>query len=154
MRRASNPAITSRMYRHFATVTLMLTGAVALFANGENDPTTAAHAAEGHAIVREKPAKPALQPSNPAAGDTGTWGSDSSNGFGSPTLSAPSSDSEWMPSSLDGIKGLPRSVVGDNGDDDPAEAADQALSPAMPSAEEIAAAEAASRLRSGSTEGD
>ena len=36
MRRAQTSTITSQMYRHFATVTIILTVAVAFFANGED----------------------------------------------------------------------------------------------------------------------
>ena len=42
MRRTVTPAIPPKMYRHFALVTVLLTAAMAMFANGENRKAAAA----------------------------------------------------------------------------------------------------------------
>src|SRR5690606_37238132 len=43
MRRTVTPAIPPKMYRHFALVTVLLTAAMAMFANGENRKAATAH---------------------------------------------------------------------------------------------------------------
>jgi hypothetical protein len=54
------PAIPLKMYRHFAVVTLALTSAIALFADGENRAAVAEHIAEqqqANALRRESRAR-------------------------------------------------------------------------------------------------
>lgn len=145
MRRAPTPAITSRMYRHFATLTVILTATVAFFANGENEQAAAAQAAANRPVKQHtvKPAEPAMaQPASPAA-DADTWGSDDSDSFGAPTLDAPTSASGWWPGSAD---------VEDGDDDVVTKKKQETAGLEVPTAAQIAAAEAASRQRSGSAE--
>ena len=144
MRRAQTPAITSQMYKHFATVTVILTVAVAFFANGENEQASAAQQAARSSTAHNASASapPAFRD---ATGDGGGWGFDDDSNDSS-TLAAPSSDSEALPPPLAGISAPSPSVDGSN----QAKGAAQAVDAPMPTAEEIAAAQAASRLRSGS----
>lgn len=145
MRRTANPAITPQMYRHFATVTVVLTLAVAFFANGENEQASAAQAAASRPPAEERLAKPEKPTFHRAMTDArvdgGVWGSDDNEGFGQPTMEVPSSGSEWMSRPIDAMPG---------DDEEAGDGAEKAGAPPTPTAEQIAAAEAASRLRSGS----
>jgi hypothetical protein len=156
MRRTASPAITAQMYRHFAVVTLALTALMAFFADGEKQQALAAEAMPRHSEKLRRAAPKELGPLAPtrAAADVprGTWGSDDSGGFGQPMLHV-SSTSTWVPSPSvyggdarpDGAVGVPISGLDERDD----AATDQTIS-APPSATQIAAAAAASRLRSGS----
>ncbi len=144
MRRTRTPAITSQMYRHFAVVTVLLSATVALLANGGDEQAAASREAEQ--IRPTRPEKPHLvQAKASPSGDSGTWGSDDSDGFGQPTMGS-SFNSSRTPSSPTEKLGPEDRADGDQGD---AEAAT-----AGPTLAQIAAAEAASRLRSGSAAGD
>jgi hypothetical protein len=140
------------MYRHFAVVTVILTATMAFFASGENDQAAAAHAAQAHAAPERPPppAEPAFRQAEPAADDTGTWGSDDGGSFGGPTMAAPSSGSQWLPPPLAGIGNVQQPIRRANAGDDPA---DDEADAAAPTAAEIAAAQAASRLRAGAGSG-
>ena len=98
MRRAVTPAIPPSMYRHFAVMTLLLTTALAMFADGENR--------EAHATLT---AKPAARPSAPAVIATasptttsqtaGAWDADSEgeSTFGQPMQRLISGASSMIP---------------------------------------------------------
>jgi hypothetical protein len=153
MRRASNPSITPQMYRHFAVVTVILTATMAFFASGENDQAAAAHAAQARAahVRPTPPPEPAFKQAEPAADDAGTWGSDDGGSFGGPTMAVPSSGgSQWLPPPLAGIGNVQQAITRAGAADDPENEADDAA----PTAAEIAAAQAASRLRSGAGRGE
>jgi hypothetical protein len=132
------------MYKHFATVTVMLTAAMALFANGENEQAAAAGAGDDRPAVH-KPAQQAKPTFRRATTDTGAWGSDDADGFSNPTMGAPSTGSAGLPPPLAGIPGVAQPADGDASD---ADAAGAPAGAAAPSAADIAAAIAASRLRS------
>jgi hypothetical protein len=64
------------MYRHFAVLTLSLTGLVAFFANGENqDAAAQAAPPPAAAPVKAPEAKPQPE-AEPADSDVGSWGPD------------------------------------------------------------------------------
>ena len=94
MRRAVTPAIPPSMYRHFAIVTLALTTALAMFADGEGRQTQALHVGT-----------PAARPTAPAAlaiaapADTGGWGAEagSESSFGNPIEQLVSGASSVIP---------------------------------------------------------
>jgi len=80
MARTTTPAIPAKMYRHFAVVTLALTAAIAMFADGESQSSAVQLAGTRHP-ARARPAKPKLTGSpSPALGDDGT-----DNAFGTPS---------------------------------------------------------------------
>jgi len=150
MRRAPSPAITAQMYRHFATMTVALTALIAFFANGEKQTAVAAErTAAQPAGLSTRPAPPPSE----ASDDTGGWGSDDGGDVGHPAGS-------WFsnPFAANGNGALavapavPR--LQDDQDDDPNAPVDKADAPSAPSEAEIAAATAASRLRSGAAGGD
>ena len=147
MRRAPNPAITARMYRHFAVVTVLLTIMVSVFANGERQQAQAAEAsAKSQTEQRAKPDKPIPTPSpDAAAGDSGTWGSDDGD-FGSP--------GDWAQDSLGGSASLAHPFDGDDGDVASDQSGGSDDDGGQPTAAQIAAITAASRLRSGSPDSD
>jgi hypothetical protein len=145
MRRTQTPAVSSQMYRTFATVTVVLTVAVAFFANGDNEQASAAPAATSSVPVNKAPAVPAKPTFRDATGDGGGWGFDGDSDDSS-AFAAPSSDSGALPPPFAGISDPSPSA----GDGNQAKGASQAANSPMPTAEEIAAAQAASRLRSGS----
>jgi hypothetical protein len=158
MRRAPNPAITAQMYRHFATMTVALTALVAFFASGEKRTAVAAQP------VATRPATPAPAPAPPPqsddSDDTGSWGSDDGGDFGHPTAAAYSSAGSWFSNPFGGdgnrpaLAGAPV-VPGLDGDEDDSNATgEKAQAPAPPSAADIAAATAASKLRSGAAGND
>jgi hypothetical protein len=73
------------MYRHFAVITLLLTTALAMFADGENREAQAAHTTRPAA----EPAAPAViatAPRTTAPQSAGSWGfdADGESGFGQP----------------------------------------------------------------------
>jgi hypothetical protein len=98
MRRAVTPAIPPSMYRHFAVITLLLTTALAMFANGENreaqaaqSPRPAARPTPAAAIATRSPTT-ASQPAS-------AWGfdSDGEGSFGQPMERLISGASSLMP---------------------------------------------------------
>jgi hypothetical protein len=134
------------MYRHFATMTVAFTALIAFFANGEKETAVAAQASVSQpAPVNKKPALHA--PVGQTSDDGGRWGSDDGGDFGHPTAA-------WFSaaSGADGVAATLAPAVAnlDDGDgDDPDAASDAAAALPPPSAAQIAAAQAASRLRSG-----
>ena len=87
-RRKQPPVPTARIYRHFAVVTMLLTGAVAVFADGENRAAMAEEIAEReqkNALARASAEKfgPPRLVKKPATANVGSFGSDSGE-FGSP----------------------------------------------------------------------
>jgi hypothetical protein len=125
------------MYRHFATMTVAMTALVAFFANGEKQTAVAAPATASQPALAKK--KPALhgQP-NQVADDGGSWGSEDGGDFGHPMNS-------WFAPTL-----APTAAkLADGDEDDPDAAGDTAAALPTPSAAQIAAADAASRQRSG-----
>jgi hypothetical protein len=134
------------MYRHFAVMTLVLTGLTAFFANGENHKAIAASAAiEAPAPARPAARKALPRESTPEA-DSGSWRDDGDFTFGEPMMRASAGVAGWGAGAFDPALG--RRV----GDDDPLHADDEEADEASPapSASQIAAVAAASRLRSGS----
>jgi hypothetical protein len=133
------------MYRHFAVMTLVLTGLTAFFANGENDKAIAAAAVAEAPVAVPAAARTPAPKSEPEV-DLGSWRDDSDFTFGEPMMRASAGATGWGTGTFDPALGRP------GGDDDPPhtddENADEA-SPA-PSASQIAAVAASSRLRSGS----
>src|SRR5688572_985632 len=82
-RRVKQQAITAKMYRHFATLTIAVTAAVAVFADGENREAIATEVSSA-----PRPA-PSAGPSELARKDSGSRGSFASEGgydgaFGQP----------------------------------------------------------------------
>lgn len=147
MRRSSTPAITPRMYRHFAVMTLVLTALIAFFANGESHQAMAAAAEVEEVPVPPAPPRTAsLAESKPEA-DSGSWGDDSDVSFGQPMMRASAGVAGWASGSFDPRRAEPgEPPIGDD------EATDEApeSAPAAPSVAQIAAAADASRRRSGS----
>jgi len=154
MRRATNPAITSQMYRHFATVTAALTALVAFTASGEQGNAAAPiHVTKTATKVRDSAVEASERAVSP-----GSWGSDSDGDFGKPTMSASGSGS-WFAnpfaSAANNQPGDPPISQRLVSEDDPADdSATQPASAPAPTAAQISAAMAASRLRSGATGGD
>jgi hypothetical protein len=154
MRRNPTPAITPQLYRHFATVTIILTAATAFFANGEKDQAAAADASQSRAAARAhliQAPKPAFKVSSGAEDESaGTWGSDENDGFGRPTMQNPA-NSAWTSQPL--ARGRDDALRREGSDDSevPSKAAPETVGP---TAAQIAAATAASRLRSGSASSD
>jgi len=144
MRRDPNPTITSRMYRQFATVTLVLTAAVALFANGDNEQASAAQAADSYPPAQQPHAAKAgfRDATDGFSGDSEGWDSDDDDDFGTPMATPPD---EQGPSPLADTPSPAQA---------PDRAEDGAGPAAAPTASQIAAAEAASRLRSGSPDNE
>lgn len=138
MRRNAHPAITPSMYRHFATVTVAITALLAFFANGENHQAVAANAADEPAAAQSP--TPRLKFHRKA--NFGTWGEDEA--MGQPSSAAPAHN----PFALRGDEATPQTSGPQPQDGEEAQA------PAAPTAEQIAAATAASRLRSGAHEMD
>ena len=66
MRRASLSLVPPGMYRHFAAVTLALTTALAMFAEGENSGAKASQIPERNPAAAPKPASFATPPDAPA----------------------------------------------------------------------------------------
>lgn len=132
MGRASKPAITAQMYRHFATATVALTALIALFAHGENQPA----AAQAAAPVARPEARPTQleAPADSSDDDVGSWGDDGGD-FGRPTTILPSSTAAWAAGPA---------LAAEDREGDKADAG------AQPTAEQVAAALSASHLRSGS----
>jgi len=147
MRRTPDPALSPRMYKHFAIVTVALTAAMALFANGQSEQAAAAGAA-GHRAVESKPVKVPQPTFRRASSNTGSWGSDNSAGFGNPTMATPSSGSAGLPPPLAGISGVVQPADGDEAGADDRDAPALLPAAAPPTSDDIAAAIAASRLRS------
>jgi hypothetical protein len=143
------------MYRHFATVTLVLTLAVAFFANGEQGDAAAAEAGESHKAAPMQLADarpPQLEaPSGPEAEDGGAWGSDDGGDFGRPMTQARTTRSPWTAQpAADGADPAHRIIADQDG-----KLAEKATAEAAgPTPEQIAAATAASRIRSGSAAPD
>lgn len=90
MAKISKPPVPVKLYKHFAAVTILMTAAIAMFA--DEDHRSVAEAAQARE-VQSRPATPAA----PAYGQAtlaraepqqtgGAWGSDSNNGFGSPMM--------------------------------------------------------------------
>ena len=157
MRRTPNPAITTQMYRHFATVTVALTALVAFLADGER-PSAAE--APVHVAKAAKAEDSSVEASERAVTpDPGAWGSDSDSDFGQPTMSASGAGS-WFANPFAsggnaqpgaGVTLNPQNTDGEGDQGDPAKPS--AGAPA-PTAAQITAAMAASRLRSGAAGGD
>jgi hypothetical protein len=148
MRRAANPAITAQMYRHFATMTVAVTALIAFFANGEKQTAVAAQPV----ATQPAAAKKATPPPTDASDNAGSWGSDDGGDFGQPTSPTYSSAGSWFSNPF-GANGGDRAVAEapampglDNDPDDPNASPG---APAPPSAADIAAATAASKMRSG-----
>jgi hypothetical protein len=142
MRRAPRPAITAQMYRHFATMTVAMTALIAFFANGEKQTVVAAETTASRPAPAKKPALP--PPPSPASDDGGRWGSDDGGDFGHPMAS-------WAAPTL--VPAVAKLADGD--EDDPDAAGDTDTAFPVPTAAQIAAADAASRQRSGTpTTGD
>jgi hypothetical protein len=88
MARRSSSAITPQMYRHFATVTVMLTALVAFFANGESKQAMAAESSQQAAEQSAEKAEEHPQPAPTATPvNRGTWGNDDGGSFGRPMMS-------------------------------------------------------------------
>jgi hypothetical protein len=155
MRRNATGPITSEMYRHFATVTVALTALVAFFANGESQQAVAA-ASESHRAEPAVAKKTPIQPETDADGDSGSFGSDDNAGFGQPMTQAGGSGS-WFSNPF-GMNANRRGLAGGgsalpfSGDTD--QPSTEGSAAAQPSAAQIAAIAAASRLRSGSRGAD
>jgi hypothetical protein len=153
MRRAPRPAITAQMYRHFATMTVALTALIAFFANGEKQTAVAAPPVASRPAT---PAKPAPPPQSDVSDDAGSWGSDEGGDFGHPTSGTYSGAGSWFSNPF-GANGNnpalagPPAVPGLDNPDDPDAPAN---APSPPSTAEIAAATAASKLRSGAAGND
>lgn len=145
MRRNPTPTITPQMYRHFATLTVALTALLAFFANGESQEA-AATAAVPTMLVHEPRAAPPQPQLEIDTDDGGSWGSDASETVQQTVIGPHFSGSRasGSPFGLDQSRGA---SVGPRRDGvDESESAD---SSAAPTASQIAAIEAASRLRSG-----
>jgi hypothetical protein len=147
MRRNATPAITPKMYRHFAVMTVALTGLTAFFANGENDKAIAAAAATEAPTAVRPAARKAPPPERERAADSESWRDDGDFTFGEPMMRPSAGVAGWGTGAFDPALGRPV------GADDPLLADDEETDEASPapSASQIAAVAAASRLRSGST---
>jgi hypothetical protein len=143
MRRTSEPTLSPRMYKQFALLTVALTGAMALFANGADEQASAASVAE-HGLVERNSVK-APNPTFRRTGNrTSLWARDDSAEFGSPTMAAPSSGPTGLPPPLAGMPDVAQPAGDDTADADGRDAP----AAARPTTDDIAAAIAASRLRS------
>jgi len=102
MRRNPQPAITSKMYRHFATMTVAITALIALFASGEQQDAVAAEAAPQQVQQADATPKPSdakareKREEQEAQEDTGTWGSDED--FGHSSNNVAYDGGSWSPS--------------------------------------------------------
>jgi hypothetical protein len=138
------------MYRHFAILTVAITALMAFFANGENQKAVAAAADPGEqrAMPHAVASKP--QPEIDPDPDIGTWGDDGDNLVGQPTIGsyAGAAVPAFNPFGLNRNRqtsAAPSALDEQDGDESESEA---------PTASQIAAAAAASRLRSGARGND
>jgi hypothetical protein len=148
MRRKPPPAINPRMYRHFAVVTVAITALLAFFANGENHEALAAATR-----AQAAPDKPRAEQPKPLARQTverpASWGTDVSDSFGEPMIRPSHQWAAWKPAPVAAAvraATLP-GALGSDVSEDPRQPEDAAPEP---SAAQVAALAAASRLRSGS----
>lgn len=149
MRRASNPAVSPQLYKQFATVTVVLTLAVAFFANSDNDQAAAASTVQPSA-PRDQAALVAQPSFRMPAGETAEpspWEGDDSTDFDQP-VAAPSSSGSSLPPALAGISGVPGTANPETAVATVAGGPSATISQSAPTPAQIAAAEAASRLRS------
>ena len=142
------------MYRHFAILTVAITGLMAFFANGENQQAVAAAADPGE--HRAAPPAVASKPQLEIDPDTdvGTWGNDEGNSVGQPAIGsyaggAAPALSPFGPNRSRRVSAPPSALDDQDGDETGSEEA-----PEVPSASQITAAAAASRLRSGARGND
>lgn len=147
MRRHSTPAITPRMYRHFAAMTLALTALLAFFANGENHQAIAAAAEAEAGPPPPQAARATPTPESEPEADSGSWGGETDVTFGQPMMRASARFGGWAAGSFDPRRAGPEDPT--IADDEEADRAPEDES-AAPSAAQIAAVAEASRLRSGS----
>ena len=142
------------MYRHFAILTVAMTALLAFFANGENQKAVAAASASEQPATPKAPVSKRIEVETETA-ETGSWGSDDSDGFGQPMMGSGAGVGAWASNpfglardhrSQTGAKTLPRREDGDEAETEEA--------PEAPTAAQIAAAAAASRLRSGARGND
>ena len=143
------------MYRHFAILTVAMTALLAFFANGENQKAVAAASASEQPATPKAPVSKRIEVETETA-ETGSWGSDDSDGLGQPTMGSGAGVGAWASnpfglardhrSPTDSDKTLLRREDGDEAETDEA--------PEAPTAAQIAAAAAASRLRSGARGND
>jgi hypothetical protein len=142
------------MYRHFAILTVAITGLTAFFANGENQQAVAAAADSGE--HRTMPQTVASKPQLEIDPDTdvGTWGNDEGDSVEQPAIGSYAGGTAPALNPF-GLKRGHRAsaapaALGDQDGDEPASEG----APEAPSASQIAAAAAASRLRSGARGND
>ena len=102
VRRARKPAMDARMYRHFAVVTVCLTAALAIFADGESRKAMgdgiAAHerqAALERAEVEKFGQAKLIDRSGAAGGPAATFDYSGGSAFGAPMDSAGSGDGDF-----------------------------------------------------------
>jgi hypothetical protein len=138
------------MYRHFAILTVAITGLMAFFANGESQKAVAAAADTGeHRAVASKP-QLEIDPDT----DVGTWGNDEGNSAGHPASGfyAGGAAPALNPFGLN--RGHRTSAAPSALGDQDSHVAGREQAPEAPSESQIAAAAAASRLRSGARGND
>lgn len=89
MAKLSKPPVPARLYKHFAAVTIVLTAAIAMFA--DEDHRAAAEQAQARKVANDTPKreKPAYGEANLARADTSTAGSfgEEGGGYGVPMVS-------------------------------------------------------------------
>jgi hypothetical protein len=154
MRRNPNPAITPEMYRHFAIVTVAITGLMAFFANGENQQAAAAAANRGE--HRAMPQAAASKPQLEIDPDTsvGTWGEDEGTSIVHPAIGSYASGAAPALNPFGLNRGHRTSAAPSALGDQDSDESGSEEAPEAPSASQIAAAAAASRLRSGARGND
>ena len=92
MAKISKPPVPLKMYRHFATVTIILTAIVALLADGENRQAVEQYAAQNERssdspwVKRDKAEEPQLARREPYQPDVAGDFSDTEGGYGSPMV--------------------------------------------------------------------
>lgn len=145
-----HPAST-RMYRHFAVVTLAVTGLLALFAEGENAKAVTRQSPERDAELQAQAVeKPNNSPEPVVQQPGGVWGDDGGT-FGDATLGGPgfrSAASSWWPELSS--RGYSPDYLARMTDEERTAIAENTGASATQNRSEIARLESASRLRSGS----
>jgi hypothetical protein len=137
MRRNPTPPITPQLYRRFAAATVAIAALLAFFANGENQEAVAAASAAGRPATRQ-PAVEKLRLEIPPDAYAGSWDDDEGDDMGQ-------QQSNLVGAGRGGGAAIGPSLLdGEGGDEEQGEAV-----PDAPTPSQIAAATAASRLRSG-----
>ena len=85
MARPHTSPVPAKMYRHFAIVTIALTAAVALFADGESRNAVAERVADHQREIQDRRGKHVVAKAPQLAGNPAPLADDTANAFGTPS---------------------------------------------------------------------